>query len=485
MNLNNSSMAKVTCLIALLTTLTQCGQPPVFESNNVRQQIEESHTVQNGPQDSKESTDNQPRSCNRPLLISLGFTGYDKPQNQKLEMCNNITHSCCTETDQLNIFESWVQDLEEESLKKILDTHKEVYNKLLGLVYKTIDRAQTTSEFLAAKKTSNCKVLAKRVLHFDVKTIGPKLSEALDGMHKFFTTSYKGFYCMICDANMNPFISVKGNKFILSNKYCRDVTANTLHVLLYFHLHFGRYLNLVTRFVTSCNVKGVYRDVQPEGVPKFSVTPKLYNDLTNCKNYRNAPNWYDHCSHICKSFSMIKYDDYFAPNLKKFHRFNRFLTKQLDKLDKQAVMMKLLTEEKLKKTRLLGESSTLPTPIVDNKPDDFSAKQNEELQAFMEEMARFKDNPVVIKSAGDAIVDLNSFITAYEEIGIDPFVIGKNTNIDPLIVTRLRRNQQEAQDKKDSTKSQKVEMEGGEDESGVIIYRWGWFLVIAMMYLYK
>lgn len=85
--------------------------------------------------------------------------------------------------------------------------YKLTYNNL-------IDYGQTANELiekilggLDGKRISNCKLLGNQILKFDVKKIGSKLKEAIEGMYEFFYESYKSFFCSVCDADSNQFIS--------------------------------------------------------------------------------------------------------------------------------------------------------------------------------------------------------------------------------------------------------------------------------------
>ena len=420
-------------------------------------------------------------SCNRELLESLGFEGHDKPRKEALEMCPSVGLSCCKSVDQLNIYSNWIQNNEEKNLKNIISNHQNVYAKLLDLSMEAYKRAKQTADLLKKKQTSNCKVLARRVMHFQIKEIAPKLKDAHVQMEEFLFNSHKSFYCAICDANLNPFINVTKQSVILSEKYCRDITTNTLHVLLYFRAHFTKFLNLVSRFVTSCNVKGVYKENRTIIYPKFHIGKKVYENLINCKKYRNDENWLEFCMPLCNKFNLFRYDNYFAPNIKKFNKYNRFLTKRLQKLKKEQEFVDLV-ENRSKKARNRRILSLKPSKESHSHNNDISDPNAEELNAKLEEELMFKENPVIIRSTLGASVDLDDFLTITEPKGLDLFKIGKNSQITEAIFTALKTSEISSKEKQNANTSKDGVKDTNEVKHLYILHSVLMLLILAVLF---
>lgn len=55
---------------------------------------------------------------------------------------------------------------------------------------------------------SNCLVLGKKLLKFDVRLLKKKIDVSLRKFVKFFNTSYKGFYCTICDSENHKYFNL-------------------------------------------------------------------------------------------------------------------------------------------------------------------------------------------------------------------------------------------------------------------------------------
>lgn len=96
--------------------------------------------------------------------------------------------------------------------------------------------------------------------------------------------------------------------------------------MLYFHDYFTKYLNLVTKFLYSCDFEGKFQEkpVHPKLI--FHAELKYHSALNKCNKHRNFVDWFDSCSDICQEFNPVKVNrSFWAPHLKKISRYNEFL----------------------------------------------------------------------------------------------------------------------------------------------------------------
>ena len=437
---------------------------------------EEGHDGQDEGAVAYEYDQNYP-TCNKQLLMSFGFTGHQHPQVENLSMCSRVRNSCCLVADQKNIYDNWIINNEEDGLKQVIEARKEVYVKLIGLLLKANKRARYTADLLERKKASNCKVFAGQVLHFNIEEIGPKLIAALDSMHSFFSSTYKGVYCALCDAASARFIDFRRHRIVFKQSFCRDITAYSLHVLLYFHLNLRRYLKLVSKFLMSCSATGVYSERSLESLPEIVNKRETFNLLSNCKEHRNSDEWLEHCVGVCEAFSMFTYSDFFSPHLKKYNRYNKFMEERLVKLDREAAMAELLEAEETKKTRKLAEitgegqgskdepkdeddkeagdsnedeskdedSSEEDDDEEDSDEQEDKEKKANELEAQLLEMKRLANDPTVIKSVENAIGNIQDFEATFEDEGIDLYRMGKATQITEELIKNVKNADEDGQ----------------------------------------
>lgn len=290
--------------------------------------------------------------CVPGLASSFGLEGTNEPKNLELKMCPSLNLSCCKVNDQLSIFINWRNNGEKENLEQRFQFYLKIYSELLELLDDVNRRANSMNLMMIRKKIGNCKVLSQKISNYKIKKIAPKLKDAVKDMYDFFFESYKGFYCTICDAEMNHYFNVKKKFVLFSDKFCRNVIANSLHVLLYFHIHFAKYLNLVSRFATNCSFKGNF-NVKPVSEDFiFSISPYINDNLKLCKQYRNDDDWMKYCEFICGNFRFTQMTDFFEPNIKKFIKFNKHLRNKLQEMtDEEEEFVK-----NSKKNRLLSKT---------------------------------------------------------------------------------------------------------------------------------
>ncbi len=227
------------------------------------------------------------KDCKRDLVVSHGLQGLYYAQNMVLEMCPNIRETCCRKSDQKEIYANWIHSDEKAKVKKHYIKVTKVYQELTSQLVDTFKVAQAIHKKLKYKKIANCKVLAERIMVFDITSLEEKIHDNLRKMEDFFIDSYQGFYCTICNYEYHQFFTTE--KVIFSEKFCRDVVENTLPVLLFFHSNIVKYSNLVSKFLVSCDHKGDYMaDVK---IPKeylFIIDEKIEKDLRGCTVERNS-----------------------------------------------------------------------------------------------------------------------------------------------------------------------------------------------------
>lgn len=414
------------------------------------------------------------RRCNRKIQQSMGMKGLYYPEKSKLDMCPTIDYTCCTVEDQLKIYEFWVTGKEEENLEARLEFHRKVYSELFTKSIEVYSRAKTVMELLHDRSVSNCKVLARRIVNFRIDSLAPLLRTSIEHYHTFIKESYKGLYCSICDAENTKFIDISKSKFDINEEFCRDIIYNSLHVLIYLHSHFTKYLNLLSKFVTNCNYRGVYKRKTISGQYLFSTKADHHRMLGTCQKYRNDINWFDFCEPVCKQFSIVEFKDFFKPNVEKVRKYTRWIGNQLVKHRAAEAKDVLLNGDLIKarknasktkavdgledfdihsnKSRLLqgdanckkddkqndndkkgdGQASGLDDEEDEDTKKDRDDILAEEQQKFEEQLAdamMIKEKPEVFRSVAQSEIDYNSFHNRYGIEGLNIYSHGKTSQI--------------------------------------------------------
>lgn len=362
--------------------------------------------------------------CNKELLNSMGFQSMEWSEEITLDMCPTVVQSCCAVQDQIDIYSYWFQGGEEKQLQDRLAYHKQVYFSLLETALAIRKRALISSYFLRKRKLSNCKVLAKRIVSFDLQSIVPKLKDAVETMHDFFENSYKGFYCSLCDATQTEYLDTRFEQFKVSKVFCRNLVEKSLNPLLYLHNHFTKFLNLSARFLASCNAKGDYKEVVVEARFKFGVKKKYYDMLTDCRKRRNDSSWFDACHKICEEFKPAAFTEFFQPNLRKFHSFTKYAQKHLVRLRQQFLLMELKLPKDFK-TRILAEKKKKKT-------------EEEELEESINELVIPFVDMNIFSSVKMSSFDLDAFKTVVKRKGFNFEAMGSQTMIEEIQFEAVR-----------------------------------------------
>ena len=380
--------------------------------------------------------------CNQDLLISYGLDGHRYPVKGDLDMCPTVEKTCCKISDQMTIYSNWAHGKEEENLHKRFKYHYKVYAHMMNSLIKVFPIAKMVQGKLKNKNVSNCKVLARKILHFEIKEIAPKLKEAIRTMHEFFFDSYKGMYCMLCDGFTHQYFNMKRRKITFSERFCRDITANTLHVMLYFHLHFTKFLNLVGTFLSTCDNRGRFNDKAAlSPVYIFHTSAKAREEVEKCKTFRNDPNWFKMCEPLCKNFKLTKYSTFFQPHLKKYRMYSEFLAARIrhikvmeanDPLNQPAPPVGRLLESETKVEtdgRKLAAAGKPPAKPAAGAKTTKKKKKPSLVERLKLEEKKWK-RLGIFRSALNAIIPIDLFKSEFDDPGIELYEFGRASLID-------------------------------------------------------
>lgn len=382
------------------------------------------------------------KECNQDILISYGLDGHKYPVKSDLDMCPTVERTCCTVSDQLTIYSNWAHGQEEENLHKRFKYHYNVYSHLMNSLVKVFPIATMIQDKLKTKKVSNCKVLARKILHFQIKEIAPKLKEAVRTMHEFFFDSYKGMYCMLCDESSHGYFNLKRKTITYSERFCRDITANTLHVMLYFHLHFTKFLNLVGTFLSTCDNRGRFNDKAAlSPVYIFHTSAKAREEIDKCKTFRNDPNWFEMCKPLCQNFNLTKFSPFFQPHLKKYRMYSEFLASRVrhikvmeanDPLNQPPPPIGRLLSKNNKLSKdgrmLTAKPAAKPAAKKDAKKTTKKKKPSMVDRLKLEEKKWKRLG--IFRSALNAIIPIDLFKSKFEDPGIELYEFGRASLID-------------------------------------------------------
>ena len=202
------------------------------------------------------------------------------------------------------------------------------------------------------------------MMQFQLGTIAPKVKHSLERMHKFFMTTYAGVGCSVCNAETHKLVDAGKKTITVGENFCRDLTSNSLHVLLYLHIHYIKFYQLSSKFMAQCDHLGNYDEAA--SVPAeaaIKIDEGMEGELMACREFRNDNSWLASCGSICEDFNLTKIEETFYPHINAFIAGAKFLGER-----HKAIVAASTPAEKEEVKEAEKEAGT------DKKPGDDKAK---------------------------------------------------------------------------------------------------------------
>ena len=299
------------------------------------------------------------KKCNTDLVKGYGFRGVKKPIRKILPMCPMIKKSCCRVQDQLTMYANWVHSKEKLEIESRFGLISSVFGKLMKLFVQTSQLSKKIVKKLEGKLISNCKLLAKKILLFEIDTTHNEIMKSFKKMEKFFVKSYSGFYCAICDHKNHLMFDADDPTVFYSINFCREIVEHALIPVMYMNVHFKNMMSVVTRFVTSCDFKGTFtRDVPIKPINVFPVDEKVSKSLHECRDNRNKPAWFVECEPLCREFKLTKFSKIIAPSVARLTKYNKFLSGELKRINNEARLKVISGAGGTKKLKAMKKKKT-------------------------------------------------------------------------------------------------------------------------------
>ena len=375
--------------------------------------------------------------CNFNLVRAYGMIGRKTPYTARMEMCPGIRSSCCLKRDQIMMYNNWVHLKEGEFIKMRYNHNERYYVKLLHTLEKADKVIEDIKKKLEHKKISNCKELAKRIGNYEIPQLIPQIKKNLRIMRDFMVTSFSGFYCSICDHKNHPYIDTSKRTVTYCDGFCRTLVETSLPNMLFWHVDIVKYINMVTKFMVACDFKGDYESEAM--IPKKYIFFQFQEDadkLTDCRDYRNKPEWMAYCAPVCQHFSMTNLDLFFEPNLQKIKKYIPWLEGKVEFKKSEHIMHPMFKDDhKGKKSYAEGKQNVKNNSrILTTKKED--GKKNEKDRKLKDKKKSPGHIPdpdpmdiMVFKSKMTSKVDLTGYTINFGEDGVCQYEVGANSVI--------------------------------------------------------
>jgi hypothetical protein len=364
------------------------------------------------------------------------MVGRNTPSATPMEMCPGIQKTCCLKKDQLMMYNQWVKLKENEFIKRRYNHNTMEYIKFLNMLHKADKLIEEIEGKLTHRKISNCKELAKRIAAYEIPQLVPVIRKNLNNMRDFMVNAFEGFYCSICDHRNHMHIDVKKKTVTYAEAFCRSMVENTLSNMIFFHVDIVKYVNMVSKFLVSCDFKGDYESEAL--IPKKHIFYQFEEDahkLNDCRDNRNKKEWMAYCAPVCQHFSMVSFDLFFEPNIEKIEAYIPWLEEQIHHKKTEHLKHPMFNE----KGRLLtaekkeGEGEKPKTDEQKGKEAAEKLASLKHQKDKKEPMIKYTRPEVldvhVFKSKMTSKVDLTGYTINFSEDGLSPYEFGTNSVI--------------------------------------------------------
>ena len=362
------------------------------------------------------------RYCNIDLLHSYNLHGLEEPEEIVLEMCPNVHMSCCRKTDQLEMYANWIHSKE----KNLVESHyrhlTEIYSELIEEVLEVHKFAEKTIKKLEVKRIANCKVIAERILVYKTKDLFNQIRINLRKMEDFFTETYQGFYCALCNHDNHKHFDMDKSTVNFSEKFCRDVVEHTLPVVIFWYDDVVKYLNLISKFLLSCDYKGDYK--AEALIPKefiFVEDDVVAKHLGECRDFRNKKSWFAYCSDLCHAFSISKFSNFFEPHRDQVQEYTTFIKNTL---------FKVLAME--------GKDPNFNEPAGGHKSTRRVLFDQDHTNQQNKKESQGEEDPIVFQAGLQSKVKLETFKSIFGSDGISLYDDGRNSLINTQMYNEIK-----------------------------------------------
>lgn len=381
------------------------------------------------------------KECRQSLLISYGFSGnFSTPQPVRLDMCKAISNSCCSVQDQTVMYRSFISNGEADQLQSKIQLAKSTYEGLLTILESVWALANRLMARLNNAPTTNCKIMARRIMDMKVKDVGPKIKKAIDEMFTFLQVSHKGLYCMLCDGDNQQFFNLGRNQITYSSNFCRQLAIKSLTPLIYMHNHLANIVNLAVRFVQTCDANGAFKANLSSPTDPIPISVAIKDALNNCKLKSRSAYWLEYCGSICKAFNPVVFSEFFTPSLDEYIATSAILSKQLLAINMVETVMtspapRPLSNPNSASTQMLGQRVLQANS---SSTDGLGVKTDSGLNnPLVPDLRQSKNTPTIFSPGLQAIITLDSFTFSVKLNGTNPYDAGVKTFIDDEVFNSL------------------------------------------------
>ena len=393
------SLSKLIFLLALIAIFLNPIKSHEDDSDNEGTNGENENNAETAPAD--ESGEHF-RICKRELLFSYGVEnpGYIRAPGM---LCKHrVNGSCCSRTAESQLLEKWMLEDRIKISQNIFG-----YIHVLEGIFDYYEDIIIFAKYIHMNPISDEKCLeASRELIMnylrksEIKNIMKKIREA----GRFLLESRKGFYCTLCDVEMQQYFDPAARKLVLSTHFCENLVEKTVEATYLRATHILPILQNINTILLCDKDKEFEDDEQSEAKEviqnvQYGLDEDDFEEMMHCynvfKEFDKPELYLSKCESYCKDYKFSLASRVFEGSLSKISfLYDKILKKKFDMTD----------------------------PVFSKKDEErsFVSEDGIEMNFYLREEFDFTQVPNVYFNSKYSAQNLQSYETVYEEFGINP-----------------------------------------------------------------
>lgn len=268
--------------------------------------------------------------CDVTLLKAFGIDSFRAVTPTANTYCPAIKSNCCDNRAMRVIYQKWAKESERKYIVKTFSDFTKVFNDIFASFQAIEAMADTTKGTLDKERTNFCYLLADSISTVKASQQRATVMAAAQRTFKFLYESHKGFYCSVCDADLQKFINKRQGNIKVTHSFCSSMVENTLGFYLFKDIHLIKIARLYAQYLRSCSAQSEFRPNRyvPTEVMLFQ-NEGFVKQLRECKEFAKGNLGMKFCEPICLRFHPLKFDEGLEGGLDRLNSYSSYLQRIL------------------------------------------------------------------------------------------------------------------------------------------------------------
>jgi len=121
----------------------------------------------------------------------------------------------------LTIFENFIESGESENIFYRMKYYKHIYTKLIDKLARFDEYLRRYMSRMDSEVLNFCYISAKKLIKYDIRSHANTIKNSIETVYEFYSTTYKSFYCVLCNGDSHLYISNSYKTINLKGDFCK------------------------------------------------------------------------------------------------------------------------------------------------------------------------------------------------------------------------------------------------------------------------